>query len=80
MKQYELEKILNKAELTDDPARSSMYLQIINDYMIDRNSAKVVISKAHTIKKENPLFEEYSFIVYGLISCGKDKIYKKKGL
>ena len=78
MKQYELKKILNKAELTDDPVRSSIYLEIINDYMIDYNSAKVVISKAHDIKKHNPGFKEYCYIVYGLINCGKDKLFRKE--
>ena len=73
MNYHQLSKIINKTQLPYDHFKTSEYLEIINDYMIDYHAVQSVVFKADEIKKRNQDFNEYDFIVYGLIGYGKDK-------
>ena len=69
---YLLEKMLYRKKLRDDFDTSSQYLEIINDYMIRTSDVSAVLKRASELKKQNPGFDYYSYIIYGLISSGKN--------
>ncbi|MBR4470924.1 MAG: hypothetical protein IKS54_06415 [Erysipelotrichaceae bacterium] len=71
MENIKLTEMLYKLNLLDDPSTTKEYLEIINDYMLKNSTVWKILSKASGIKKNNPGFNHYEYIVYGLVKNGK---------
>lgn len=78
MNRTELNRLFYRTDLSTDLNIIESYVQIIDDYLIDRSFVFSLLKKADKKKKKEKHFNEYSYIVYELVSYGKEKSFKRK--